>query len=96
MKQDKFLVRIPKAENPEEFTEHKFATIEEISKFLEVSKNTLYSLRTHRLKLVHSNKQKLQGVTIEKLPVYYASKRNQEEINREIEDFRKRKSETKA
>jgi hypothetical protein len=95
-KQQKFLVKIPKADNPEEFTEHKFATIEDIANFLEVSPNTLYSLRTGRLKMVHTTKKKLEGVQVEKIPVFYASKRNQEEINKEIVEYRKRKSETKV
>ena len=96
VKQDKFLVKIPKPDNPEEFVEHRFATIEDIATFLEVSANTLYSLRTGRLKMVHTTKKKLEGVQVEKIPVYYASKRNQAEINKEIEEFRKRKSETKV
>ena len=95
-KQQKFLVKIPKADNPEEFTEHKFSTIEDIANFLEVSPNTLYSLRTGRLKMVHTTKKKLEGVQVEKIPVFYASKRNQEEINKEIVEYRKRKSETKV
>lgn len=96
VKQDKFIVRVPKPENADEFTEHRFSTIDDISKFLEVSPNTLYSLRSQRLKLVHTSKKKLAGVTIEKIPVYYPAKRNVEEINKQIEDFRKRKSESKV
>ena len=95
MKQDKFLVRVPDAENPVIFTEHRFSTIEDVAKFLEVSANTLYSLRSGRLKMVHTTKKKLEGVQIEKLPVYYPAKRNIDQINKEIIDFRKRKSEQK-
>jgi hypothetical protein len=94
MKQNKFLVKIPKPDNPEEFSEHRFSTIDEIASFLEVSQNTLYSLRTGRLKMVHTSKKKLDGVTIEKLPVFYAAKKNHQEINEKIKDFRKRKCET--
>ena len=56
-KQEKFLVRIPKPENENEFNEYRFSTIEEVSKFLEITPNTIYSLRTKRLKLVHTDKK---------------------------------------
>ena len=94
-KQEKFLVRIPKPENENEFNEYRFSTIEEVSKFLEITPNTIYSLRTKWLKLVHTDKKKLQGVTIEKLNVFYPAKKNEEKIREEINEFRKIKSETK-
>ena len=95
MKQDKFLVRIPKPENETEYTEKKFSTIEEVSKFLEISPNTIYSLRTGRLQLKHRTKKTLQGVSIEKLNVFYPAKKNEEKLKEEIIEYRKRKSETK-
>jgi hypothetical protein len=93
VKQYKFLVKIPKVDNESDFNEYKFSTIEEVSNFLEISPNTIYSLRTHRLKFVHSNKKILQGVTIEKIKVFYPAKKDEDKIREEINEFRKRKSE---
>jgi hypothetical protein len=73
------------------FSEHKFTTIKEIANFLEVTPNTIYSLRTKRLKLKHADKKKLQGITIEKINVYYPSKKNEVRIKEEINEYRKRK-----
>ena len=90
MKQEKFLVRIPKPDDENSFNEYKFSTIQEVSDFLEISQNTIYSLRTKRLKLVHTDKTKLQGVTIEKIPVFYPSKKNEDKPKEDIIEYRKR------
>jgi CRISPR/Cas system-associated protein Cas10 (large subunit of type III CRISPR-Cas system) len=86
MKQEKFLLKIPDGEN---FIEHKFDTINHLCEFLNITHNTAYSLRSQRLKLKHKNKKHLEGIRIEKIPVFYSSKPNTEEIEKTKEDYHK-------
>lgn len=93
MKQDKFMVTIPIIKDDGSLsteTEKKyFPTIESVCKYLEVTPNTVYALRTKRLKLKHSSKKHLEGINIEKIPVYYTSKKNNEEIENNRNTFLK-------
>ncbi len=86
MKQEKFLLKIPDGDN---FVEHKFNTINELCEFLNITHNTAYSLRSKRLKLKHKNKKHLEGIQIEKIPVFYSSKPNTEEVEKNKEEYQK-------
>lgn len=96
-KQIKFIVKIPipqQQQNENEVVEYKtfpFSSIEDVATFLEITPNTLYSFRTKRLKLKHQCKKKLDGILIEKVPVYYSSKPNVEKIEKERIEFQQSK-----
>lgn len=92
MKQNKFVVKIPIPDSdPVAYKEFYFPSIEDTAKFLEITKNTLYSYRTGRLKLKHNSSKKLKGIIVEKLDVYYTSKPNTTLIEESIQNFQKSK-----
>lgn len=88
MKQDKFIVKIPL--NETEYKETRFKTQKEVCEFLDIKPNTLISLMSGRLQLVHSDKKKLKGIVIEKIPLNTTrNKPSDEELKQIEEEYKK-------
>ena len=85
MPQLKFKINITTEENS---VIKYFSNAKGCAEFLEISLNTFYALRNNKLKLIHQNKKKLKGITVERLPVYYYYKPN---IIKQTEDILKYK-----
>ena len=62
----KYTVKIPNPNKEDSYFEKKFETIDDVAEFLDIKKNTAYSLQTKRLKCNHLSKQKLKGIIIER------------------------------
>lgn len=69
--------------------EQLFSTRKEVCDFLEIKESTLYTIMTGSTKLKASKLQKLMGIQVEKLDVYYHSKPSIEMIEKEALKNRK-------
>jgi hypothetical protein len=90
VKQNKFKLSIPDPSDNTKELHYFFTSVRDVCQFLEISPNSLYSLATGRLKCVHSNKKRLTGIKVEKIPVYYSTKPDNNKIETEIKEFREK------
>ena len=84
MKQLKYLIRL------QDGTEKRFESNQAVADFLEVSLNTIHSLKSGRLQKKHSSKKKLENIVIEKIPVYYPAKPSIQKVEETTEEYQAR------